>query len=267
MKKSLFRESLIRTRSERIVDRYLIDTLDTQANTVKKQKLDDESASEKPRVVRSYEALAKLKVHLAGPEKFAKSLSLVMKLLKKHYQKISIEEVFDCLDIIVSSGNVNSPPHELVRELFRFVHEIYHHRFSPEQERLFDKWMFLADKLNSLFTDDSFAFHMNLRFFSSFLMGLPSPADPDPMSWHSLFIRSLQIIVQFLKLPWAKTAVQQLLVETYRVSDKFTEEQQDVILELCKGRSSAQEARLPATRNILDSPRVITDSPFNFQLP
>lgn len=154
----LNRENFKRTRAERDIDLYI--SIDIPM--IRKQLTQDKKF-EKPAQIGPNEALDKIKKHLKDSHKYSKSIDLLHRLIKRHYNKFPIPDILETLETIFNSGFVNEAPRQKTQEIFTFTFEKLKESLSDDQQDKFSKWLFIADVVNSIHTDDSHIFHQNLK--------------------------------------------------------------------------------------------------------
>ncbi|CAG9320880.1 unnamed protein product [Blepharisma stoltei] len=248
--KKLERENLKRTKAEREIDKYI-----SKDATAIKIQVCEEKKIEKPAQITPDKALEKIKKHLRNEHTYKKSINLLSKLIRKHHTKFSIEEILDCLETIYESGFINNPPQDQTKEIFRFVFENYQESIPEEKKLTFERWMFLADTINTIHTDDSYVFHKNIKFMREKLEELSE----ESKDWNEIYYKALLGLEKFKKIEWSKTAIQKLIEDTYEKKNIFTEAQQETLLKLraIEPKRAVESERI---RDILDAPKEITDN-------
>lgn len=231
----VIRESLVRTRSERVLDRYI---RGVEPVPVKKPKTEALRHGE----VTAAEAACKLVRYMSDERKYEKSLGLLRRLVEEKGQELPIDLLISVLTAVASSPLLHYQGREDSTRLFTLMSDRV--KNSTDQMAL---WTLLFTKVNNIFTDDSLVFSSRGNELLSYLE--TAALEEQSKEWWERVAAAVEAISKLVQRQWARVPVAKLIDFCVRHIDKFEERCQGKVTELAT--NSARERLLTdsASRN------------------
>jgi len=193
MKRVFQRESYVRTKSERDLDRLCIqnerdqirkkrEEIDQLNPLLKKQKIEaahKHMAESKavPKEVKPEEALTKIRRNITNPKKFSTCCRLLNELLKKKLHQFDHSIVFQTLEYLYSTGMIvdHADAKSHYKGMFDIVQndEEYLDGFADNQKIILENLFFDANMICMLHTDDTYQLTNGIRDLTKHIEQLP----------------------------------------------------------------------------------------------
>jgi hypothetical protein len=237
-RQQLRRESLVRTRAERLLDRFLVKDLTIQAPT-KRIKVDEQTEA---RAVQTTipEALDKVLKYINNPLKTKKCIAAASKLTSQHSEAFELTDISRLINEVIGlNWDLN-----YAEDLDSLI-EVIGKRPDIEGVPDFKELQYFTSALKGLSTDDSHAFPKQVQSLHDKLIAMPSVAEEADLS-KRLFLKVLRAASK--SFDWKKTGLRSLAKEAYKLKMKFSQVCADGFSELVIQLS----ARTNAGPEILD---------------
>ena len=243
------RESKNRTRSERLIDRHLLNS-SIEPEIVKRPKIEENLKTEKKMSV--FDAFEKLEICLKKKKIQNKSVLVFLQVLEKYHKKIESQQLYVLIESIFSHDFSDIFPLKSLGSLFDLVKKIGI-EFSEPQQRNLKNWEFVSKTFNCMHTDDSLLFHRVLKDVENVLEEFK---EKDEFS--GCFGRGVVSLKKFLNFNWSRGGVLAFLRKCYRKIEIFEENTQTEILKMLDVHTEEKKTGtvheiLSATHNVVDS--------------
>ena len=238
----------MRTRSERVLDRYI---RGVEPIPMKKAKTESVRNGE----VTAVEAAQKLAGYLNDRRKYEKSVGLLRRLVEAKGQELPVELLVSVLTAIGGNPLLHYQAREESSRLFTLLSaRVSHCPHVP-------LWTFLFSEVNQIFTDDSLVFSARANdLLRSLETAVREGKDQD---WWEGTAAAVQAIAVQVQRPWARVPVARLIDFCVRNIDKFTENSQGKVTELAtslaRDRLKADSASEAAIRAPLEAGHSVVD--------
>ena len=231
------KESVGRTRSERVLDRYL---RGVEPLLVKKAKAEDSKPRE---VVTPNEAFEKLKTHLKDDRKFSKSVSLLARLIAESSDKLPVDELVAVLRTIAEHPSVHTHARSDSAKILRTVlTRVAETGFEVNSDDV-SLWTLLFTKINQVFTDDSLVFSARMKDLVQEMGRMKAEGRTD--RWWKSVANGLVAISTQMQSVWSRVPLSQAVDFCVQNLPLFTEEDRGKITDLA---TSLQREKLTRVR-------------------
>lgn len=241
-------ESLNRTRAERLLDRYLVNSVPIMP-AVKRVKVDEVTQQ---RVVQmtSQQGLARVLKYVSDPHKTKKCLSAASKLIVAHSDCLSFDDLSQLVDRVLQIPW----SYALAKDL-NGVMEAISSRSDACDMHGFNEAKIFASAMAGLSTDDNPAFHKQVQALHQILIDFPAAPEERSLA-KQLFVGMLKAAI--LCPDWKKPGIRSLATAAYKTKAKFSPDCVDGLADVlqkaserCDTQPEAQDPTKP-THSISD---------------